>query len=71
MPRDFWRCKTCKKKIYYSDGYEKRDSLQPKRLISIRHHYKANHPGKFKRFIARGVSTRKKRRQARGKSMFL
>jgi len=58
MPRDFWKCKTCGKKIYYSDGYERRDSLQPKRLISIRRHYKAKHPGKFKRSIARGVAAR-------------
>ena len=85
MPRDFWRRKTCGKKIYYSDGYERRDSLQPKRLISIRRHYKAKHPDRFKMFFTiapmkkrrkqrrmrKVVRTKKRRRRRRRESIFL
>jgi len=61
MPGDYFVCKTCHKKVYYSDGYEKRNALQPKRLIAVRRHYKKKHPGKFRAFIKKGVRARRRK----------
>lgn len=63
MPRDSCKCGTCGKRIYYSDGYVKRNGLQAARIVAVRRHYRKKHPGKFKKFIAKGVATRKRRRR--------
>ena len=55
------KCQTCGKIIRRFDRTKYPGQHVPAKLIlgEIRHHYKYNHPKKFRESIAKGVKTRK------------